>query len=167
LPEPGAALRLAEPRNQGPISSPTDYLWKEKETAVWIMTHPHHFLLIGPSDADPWQQLLTEVSDDLGNLQTTEEATALALIARHHYDLIVIDAVQVADPYTLVSRIRRQKPEARAVIVTASPTWKRARRAFQAGATDYVSKSMNKKIVLTMLQETLMKSPPPLGIVGC
>ena len=158
---------LIQPTIQVTLSSITDYTLVKKELSVPTMAQSHRFLLIGPSLKDPWQMLLHEVSETLGTLQTTNEAAALDSVARHDYDLIVIDAVRVADPYALVSRIRLKRPQARAVVVTASPTWKRARRAFQAGATDYVQKSMNKETILAMLRETLLKSPPPLGITGC
>jgi CheY-like chemotaxis protein len=153
--------------SQVTLNSITDHILGEKELSVPTMAQSPCFLLIGPSAKDPWQQLLQEVSGSLGTLQTSDEAAALASVTHYDYDLIVIDAVRVADPYALVSQIRRERPQARAVVVTASPTWKRARRAFQAGATDYVQKSMNKETILAMLKETLTKSPPPLGITGC
>jgi len=118
------------------------------------------FLFIGGSCDDPWGQVIEDASASLGTLQIAGEFDALSLTRQQDYDAIVIDAARVADVPLLVSCIRTQKPDARIVVATASPTWRRAREAFRAGATDYIRKSMNKEEVLFALQATVNKAPP-------
>lgn len=118
------------------------------------------FLLIADSPDDPWRQVIEEASASLGTLHIASELDALSLTWQGDYDIIIIDAGKVADVFLLVSRIRAQKPGARIVVATASPTWMRAREAFRAGATDYIRKSMNKEVVLFALEATVNKAPP-------
>lgn len=118
------------------------------------------FLLIGDSRDDPWRQVLEEASAPLGVLQIAREVDAFRLIRQQDFDVIVIDAAKVEDVFLLVSLIRAQRPNARIMVATASPTWKRARGAFRAGAIDYIRKSMNKEEVLSALRATMSKAPP-------
>lgn len=55
--------------------------------------------------------------------------------------LIILDATAGPTPEPGIASCRRRFPSAAVVVVAASPTWGSARAAFQAGATDYVSKS--------------------------
>jgi DNA-binding NtrC family response regulator len=57
-------------------------------------------------------------------------------------DLVIVDATYVKQAEQLVTRICDNAPHARVVVITASPTWQRARSAFEAGAMDYLSKNM-------------------------
>jgi DNA-binding NarL/FixJ family response regulator len=118
------------------------------------------FLLIADSPDDPWRQVIEEASASLGTLHIASELDALSLTWQEDYDVMIIDAAKVADLFLLVSCIRTQKPDARIVVATASPTWRRAREAFRAGATDYIRKSMNKEVVLFALEATVNKAPP-------
>jgi DNA-binding NtrC family response regulator len=118
------------------------------------------FLLIGDSCNDPWRQVIEGSVASLGTLQIAVEFDALSLTRQQDYDVIVIDAARVTDVPLLVSCIRTQKPGARIVVATASPTWRRAREAFRAGATDYIRKSLNKEEVLSALRATVNKAPP-------
>jgi hypothetical protein len=114
----------------------------------WGMSEKcRQFLLIGGSRDDPWRQVIEEASASLGTLQIAGEFDALRLTRQQDYDVIVIDAARVADVPLLVSRIRTQKPNARIVVATASPTWK----------------SMNMEEVLSALRATVNKAPPPLS----
>jgi DNA-binding response OmpR family regulator len=117
-------------------------------------------LLIGGSCDDPWRQVIEGAVASLGTLQIAREVDALSLTRQQDYDLIVIDAATVADVFLLIPCIRAQKPDARIVVATASPTWMRARKAFRAGATDYIRKSLNKEEVLSALRATVNKAPP-------
>lgn len=110
------------------------------------------FLLIGGSCNAPWQQMVEEVAASLGAVQTVREVDALNLIRQQDYDHILIDAVKVKDVCLLISSIRAQMSDATIVVVTASPTWRRAREAIRAGASDYVRRSMNREQILSVLQ---------------
>jgi DNA-binding NarL/FixJ family response regulator len=125
-----------------------------------MMPKEYRFLLIGDSRDDLWRQIVKDVSASLGTLQIATEVDALSLTRQQEYDVIIIDAAKAENVFLLISSIRAQKPDARIVVATASPTWKRAREAFRAGATDYIRKSMNKEEVLFALQATVNKALP-------
>lgn len=120
-----------------------------------------NFLLINGTREHYWCQVLEEALAPLGSLQVGSEEEAIRLILQQSYDMIIVDATIVNDTPLLVSRIRAQRPDARVVVVTASPTWQRARDVFYAGATDYIRKSLNKEELLSAFQIALAKTPSP------
>jgi len=124
------------------------------------MPEKYYFLLISNSPDDPWIQILQEVVTSLGSLQIAGEPEAIKLASQRNYDLFVIDAAKVENIFCLVSSIKEKKPSARILVVTTSPTWRRAREAFRAGATDYIRKSMNKAELCDNLKATMDKIPP-------
>ena len=125
-----------------------------------MSTKSRQFLLIGGSHNDPWQQLIKEASSALGTLQIGREIDALKLARQLDYDIIIIDAAKIENTVLLVSSIRIQRPDAKIVVATTSPTWRRARGAFEAGATDYIRKSMTKREIQIELRAILSKQPP-------
>jgi DNA-binding NtrC family response regulator len=120
-----------------------------------------NFLLINGIRERRWRKVLEEALAPLGTLQVGEEKDAVEVVLQQSYDVVVVDATVVKDVPLLVSRIRAQQPDARIVVATASPTWRRAREAFYAGATDYIRKSLNKEEILSAFQAALAKTPLP------
>jgi DNA-binding NtrC family response regulator len=102
-----------------------------------------HFLLLSDPEAEFITKELTEVLKPLGSLTTirADEETSIEKAIKPD-TLIIIDATVVEHVEELVARLRTEHPERRIVVLTASPTWQRARAAFEAGAIDYLSKSM-------------------------
>ena len=119
------------------------------------------FLLINGTRERRWGKVLEEALAPLGTLEVGEERDAVEIVLQQSYDVVIVDATVVKDVPLLVSRIRAQQPDARIVVATASPTWRRAREAFYAGATDYIRRSLNKEEVLSVFQAALTKTPPP------
>jgi len=89
------------------------------------------------------------------------EKEAVQHTLQHGYDTMIVDAAVIDDVPFLISRLRAQQPQARIVVVTASPTWQRAREALQAGAVNYVHKSLNEKELLSIFKDILARTPPP------
>ncbi len=74
------------------------------------------------------------------------------------YPLILIDAYYVEHSLgESVQKLRQLAPEARLVVTTASPTWRRARDVMTAGANDYVPKSSYKEDIRDILKPVTMK----------
>ena len=120
------------------------------------------FLLIGENDETQWPLVLQEALSSLGELHSVSEEEAVQATIQSHYDVIVIDGGVVRDAAFLVSRLRVQQPQARIIVATASPTWKRAREVLQAGAADYIRKSLDEKGLRSGIQavlETPLPSP--------
>lgn len=122
---------------------------------------PATFLLVGDQQDAPWCQVLARALMSLGEPKVVSREEAAKYIAQDHYDVIVVDAATVEDVPSLVSHLRAKWPVARVVVATASPTWKRAREALQAGAADYIRKSLSEKEILSVFRDILFRTPPP------
>jgi DNA-binding NtrC family response regulator len=125
------------------------------------MPEEKFFLLINESSDHYWHEVLERTLTSIGTLQisTGEDANVLEQLDR--FDLIIVDATAVENMPLFVARIRSQRPEARIVVATASPTWTRAREAFQSGAIDYIRKSLDREELLGAVQAALNKILPP------
>lgn len=125
------------------------------------MRQPAHFLLINGSRDDYWHEMLKQVLAPLGTLHIGTEERTLSLVQTYAYDLLIIDATIVENAPLVVARILVQQPDARIIVVTASPTWRRAREVFQAGAMDYIRKSLDRREILSAVRVVLDKTAPP------
>jgi DNA-binding NtrC family response regulator len=124
------------------------------ETAAMIL------LTCGCEDEN-WQTYLREALSPLGKLRTMEVKEVMNFSEEHKQELVIIDATFTEDVDALVSRIRSARPDRRIVVVTASPTWKRARAAFEAGAIDYLPKSLSKADLQKTFAQIRRKPLPP------
>jgi len=121
---------------------------------------PINFLLIGRPEETGWSRILSQALAPWGALETVSEADATERIAQYRcHAIVIIDATAIENVPALVSRLRRQCPESRIVVATASPTWQRARDAFQAGAVDYIRKSWDSKELLAAIKDVLGEAP--------
>lgn len=119
------------------------------------------FLLIGREAETEWSRSLREALSPLGKLHTVQEEESVNTVIREHYDLIIIDTRAVHDAALLTFRLRAERPEARVVVAAASPDWKAAREVLQAGAADYVRRSLDKVyLCYTMAAVLELPSPP-------
>jgi DNA-binding NtrC family response regulator len=125
------------------------------------MADTNNMLLICEQEASSWSGVVVAALAPFGHLQIAPVNKALALVQQQPQQLIIVDAACVQDAPALVVRIRAICPGARVVIATASPTWRRAREAFQAGATDYVRKSLSARELREAFADALNKTPPP------
>ncbi len=121
------------------------------------------FLLIDGSRDPSWRTVLTAALRPLGILEEKSEEEAIGRLRDSRYELIVVDAAAVRDAPALVARIRGCTPNAKVVIATASPTWRRAREAFRAGVVDYIRKTLDEEEVRKVLEKALTKTPPHLA----
>ena len=103
----------------------------------------YQVLLITGSQNTRWGTILNQSIEDYGDLLIVTDADYGRSLSRQPFDLIIIDASEVAETTQVVRETRRQQPDSRVIVVTASPTWQRARDAMQAGATDYLRKTQN------------------------
>lgn len=123
---------------------------------------PIKFLLISRPEDTTWLQVLSQALAPLGAVEAVSEEEAAERIAHYRCNAVaIVDAAAVEDVPALVSCLRRQCPESRIVVATASPTWQRARDAFQAGAVDYIRKSWDSKELLTAMKDILGRPPAP------
>jgi DNA-binding response OmpR family regulator len=119
------------------------------------------FLLINGTGDCAWHQALSDAVAPLGELCTTVYKEAMQTMMNSHYDLIIVDSLAVENVSQFVSTIRARWPETRVVVVTASPTWRRARAAFDAGASDYIRKTHDRQELFAVLEAALRAQPSP------
>lgn len=119
------------------------------------------FLLVSREEETAWSPVLSQALAPLGTLETVSEKDATERIAQHGCNaIVIIDATVVDDVRSLVRRLRPLCPQARIIVATASPTWQRARDALQAGAVDYIRKSLDKEGLLAVMKDILSRSLP-------
>ncbi len=118
------------------------------------------FLLTSPEKV-AWAQVLRQALASLGTLEIVWEEEAEEHICQQEGKaVIIIDAGAVRDAPALVAHLRQKCPTNPIIVATASPTWRRAREVFLAGATDYIRKSWNVEEIRDKLKEILDTSLP-------
>lgn len=120
----------------------------------------YSFLLIGAGAETRWPQVLKDALSPLGELHILSEAEAVRIVGEREYDVVLIDAGAVQDVIRLIARLRAQRPRARIVVVTASPTWQQSREIFRAGAADYIRKSLDKRKLRAQMEAVLQMGRP-------
>lgn len=119
------------------------------------------FLLVSEKRETRWSTVLQRALEVLGKLEIVREGEAVRAVIQRPHDVIIVDAGTVEDAAALTSRLRTEQPEARIIVATASPTWQRAREVMQAGAADYIRKSLDEKELRSKI-ETVLGRPAPL-----
>ena len=100
-----------------------------------------------------WVNAVIEALALLGQVTVSLENEAQAAVQRQVFDLILIDASAIeTDAAVLIQLLHDLRPTTPIVVNTLSPTWRRARQAFMAGAVDYMRRSLDpEKIRLSYL----------------
>ena len=117
------------------------------------------FLLVSDSADDHGNQVLREALAALGHLQSTAEGDLESSFQEHTYDVVIVDAGAVKSAPAVITRVHALDPDTKTVVVTASPHWKIAKAVIQAGAVDYLSKSLNKEKIVSSFRTILEESP--------
>jgi DNA-binding NtrC family response regulator len=108
----------------------------------------YRFLYIYPQENLAFAQALANVLSSYGGLEVIawSELKEFDLEA---YSLVFLDAGILADPHQpdslaqIITYVCQRWPQVKLVIVTTSPTWRRAREALQAGAVDYIRQTLD------------------------
>jgi DNA-binding NtrC family response regulator len=119
------------------------------------------FLLIERTKDEHWRNKLTEALAKLGELHVTKVEEAMNQILDEKYKVVMVDATGEDEVEKVVSRLRTQRPDCRIVVMTASPTWQRARAAFEAGAIDYLPKTLGAEELAQTFEQIRNKPLPP------
>jgi DNA-binding response OmpR family regulator len=107
----------------------------------------------------PWLKQLTEVLGELGALMICAESM-LDEEPDEAYDLIVVDASGlIMELAERVAWLNGRFPNVPIIVLTSSPTWRRARDVLQAGAADYMRRSFNDEMLVARCR-LLMNCPP-------
>lgn len=117
------------------------------------------FLLVADRPDAAWLAALEQGLRPLGTLGAArpEEAFDGSLVA--DYDVVIVDALAVRDAEEVVAPLHAAAPSVPVVIVTNSPTPQLAKKFFQAGATDYICKSLDPEAITATFSEILKRAP--------
>lgn len=114
-------------------------------------------LLVENSGADYWRKLVSQASAELADVDVTNLQDYLRMLEAEPYDYVILDAT-LDGLNDLIRSVLHINVGARVLVITTSPTWQRAREAFRAGATDYVYRMADRKL-MTTLRDTLQQGP--------
>jgi DNA-binding NarL/FixJ family response regulator len=102
---------------------------------------------------------MTEVLGNIGMTKVFAESM-LEDELNEPFDLMVVDAsglqIELAER---VAWLHGRFPEVPIVVLTSSPTWRRARAVLLAGAGDYMPRSLDDDLLLSRCR-SLLVSPP-------
>jgi len=120
--------------------------------------------ILSNNEHSPWLKHTTEVLGSLGQLtvyaedvlaKDSEESGGINMM-----DMMVVDAsglqMELAER---VAWLHGRFPKVPIVVLTSSPTWRRARAVLQAGAADYMRRSMEDDMLLARCR-VLLDCPP-------
>jgi len=117
------------------------------------------FLVVSNKPDAPWACTLKEALTPLGQPHFVTEEEVLAQIGQRVYDLIIIASGDIEGEIgDWVKNLHQAYPNIPLVVTTNSPTWRRAREVFRAGATDYVRRTLDKEKNLSFYQGVLQES---------
>jgi DNA-binding NtrC family response regulator len=119
------------------------------------------FLLVGTREESPSFDNLWKALTSLGKVEVYLPKEALQQIANSQYEIVLVDAGVLDNHLLLISEIRAVQPNTRILVLTASPTWRRAREALKAGAIDYLSKSLDAQEYFNVFRDVLKQVPSP------
>jgi len=115
--------------------------------------------VLSNNDQSPWLKHLAEVLSSLGIVTIFSEC-AFAEEFDRWFDLLLVDAsglqMELAER---VGWLHGRFPTVPIIVLTSSPTWRRARAVLQAGASDYMRRSMEDDILLERCR-SLFAWPP-------
>ncbi len=98
--------------------------------------------ILSNNEHSPWLKHMTEVLGSLGRLTILAESV-FEENAQDVFDILVVDAsglhMELAER---VAWLHGRFPEVPILVLTSSPTWRRAKAVLQAGAADYMRRSM-------------------------
>lgn len=115
-----------------------------------------YILIITNNPDSLWVTTVREALSPLGQVLVILETEVLDEITARNYDLILIDASSIeTETAVLINPLHLSQPFVPIVVNTTSPTWRRARDAFMAGAADYVRRTLDKDKILAECQDFL------------
>jgi len=100
------------------------------------------FLLLQGNNDSQWGNFLADILAPFGHLSVAVAEGWADKNEEEPDGLIIVDVTNVEQFENLVSHLCAENPQRRVVVMTASPTWQRARAAFESGAIDYLPKTL-------------------------
>ncbi len=96
-----------------------------------------------------------DVLSQLAEISIATEDQALGAILQDPYHAIIVDSLSVGSLTDFIDRVLERQVDAKVIVITASPTWRMTREVLQAGAYDYINKSLSPKELFTVFKRVL------------
>ena len=122
------------------------------------MQTPPQIIIVSNTSQSEWLLSMTKGLSSLGDVQVLSENDAFMLVRASLSKrlLVIADASAIKKNMTAyVSQLHHLQPDLPIIVVTASPTWGRARSLFRAGAADYTRKSFDINKIINICKELL------------
>lgn len=119
-----------------------------------------NFLVVGIHIDSDWYTILKGALSPIGKTEMALSGEFGTKTRQGSYDLIIVDAAESSEMIDVVDSLHKQQPLTPIVVVTASPTWRRARQFFLAGAIDYIRKSLDTREIQETFEAFLANSTP-------
>ena len=113
------------------------------------------FVLVSATHGGAWAEVLRARLALLGDMDCITQDGIGPEVSQ--YAMAFVDSTEVTAPGTCVARLLSGAQSTQVVVLTASPTWRRAREMFEAGAVDYLSKSMPQAEFLAAVEAILRR----------
>ncbi len=104
-----------------------------------------------------WKPIVDVIRRRIGTGKIVDERIILQQNICPRFDLSVVDASNLARIPEIVQFLHLKEPGGKIIIVSTTPTWKKAREAFQIGATDYIQKRADPNEMASELEAVLSK----------
>lgn len=112
-----------------------------------------HVLLISNSQQDPWSVLVRDTIREEATVAIVDPNDATGQLATGTFTAVILDETAVSDAPRLVRSLRSQDSGTPILVATSSPTWKRAKESFRAGANNYIYATFDRNELLLTLSE--------------
>jgi len=116
-----------------------------------------HFLVVTTKIQTNWVKTVKRATASLGTLKIASPLSAR--IEAERSDMIIVDAAAVENVVSFVSDLHTLRAQVPIVVATLSPTWRRARDVIEAGAKDYIRKSLSIDRLTSTLERILEDTP--------
>ncbi len=127
-----------------------------------IVQNRKNVVIIGNNADSLWVTAVRDALVNWGTVQFRSEDEALANPQEKSPDLLLVDASTLEiDTVQFVASLKQANPHTPIIVATTSPTWRRARDLIQAGATDYVRRSFDKRLILNRCQAPFAANDQP------
>lgn len=115
-------------------------------------------IIVSNQPESPWLITTVDALQSLGVSHVFSEQAVFNQISMKTCDLILIDASSIdADLVEMVKLLCSKYYKKPIVVVTTSPTWRRAKEIILAGAADYVPRTFDKKKIVDLCQNAIQQ----------
>lgn len=147
-----------------------DHVFDKAKFGDWnqtggICVNVRQMAILSNNGPSPWLKRVSEVLGTLGTVhvfteQMLEAEAETEAEAEDPYEVFLVDASGLQmDLAERVGWLHGRFPETPIIVLTSSPTWRRARAVLQAGAADYMRRSMTDDALLERCR-SLLSWPP-------